>query len=220
MVALVAPFPDAVVSHPIGAGHVIDEVLEEIALRAGLNDHQPRAGELGQLQQKQGRGIELQMAPAVVGHHRIAGGRIEFGVDGVEPLEARLEALHLRRLAHHRAHQSPHQLQDPLLQLEGAAAGPLQPPVGQGQSPDALDGIDAVPHPGVAVVAVHGAGGAGGKQTRDRMLPAQDHVLDLAVQPVEQLAGLLPPDVASARHGDHVRVRTGRAGGRCCEARP
>ena len=59
VVALVAALPDAVISHPVGPRHVIGQVLDEVALVAALHDHQARAGQLGQLQQKQGGGIEL-----------------------------------------------------------------------------------------------------------------------------------------------------------------
>ena len=50
VVALVAPLPNAVVSDPIGPGHVIDQVLYEVPLVLGLDDHQARSGQLGQLQ--------------------------------------------------------------------------------------------------------------------------------------------------------------------------
>ena len=59
VVALVAALPDAVVPHPVGASHVIDEVLQEVPFVAGLHHHQSRTGQLGELQQEQGRGIEL-----------------------------------------------------------------------------------------------------------------------------------------------------------------
>ena len=40
VVALVAALPDAVVGHPVGARHVVGQVLDEVALVAGLHDHQ------------------------------------------------------------------------------------------------------------------------------------------------------------------------------------
>ena len=190
VVALVTPLPDAVIGHPVGAGHVIDQVLNEIPLVAGLDHHQAAAGQLGQLQQVQGGGVQLQVPPAVVGHHRFATAGVELGVDRIEPIQAVLEALHLGGLAQHRVEQSAHQLQHPLVQLKGAAAVAVQVAVGQGQAPDALDRIDAVPHPGVAVVAVHRVGGAGGQQACDRMLAGQHHLLDLAVDRLENLPGL------------------------------
>ena len=203
MVALVAPLPDAVVGHAVGAGHVIHEVLDEIALVAGLHDHQPGAGELGELQQEEGGGVELEVTPAVVGHHGLAAGGVELGVDGVEAVQAGLEALHLGGLAQHGRKQAAHQLQHPLLQLEGPAAGTPQAAVGQGQPPDALHGIHAVAHPGVAVVAMHGVGGAGRQQAAHRVLPLQHHGLDLAVEVLEAAPG------GCGAHG-----RGGRAGGR------
>ena len=190
VVPLVAALPDAVVGDAVGAGHVIGEVLDEVALVAGLHHHQTGAGELGQLQQEQGRGIELQMAPAVIGNHRLARAGVELGVDRVEGIEAALEALHLLRLAQHRAEQSTHQLQHPLLELVDAPAGTVEAPVSHRQAPDALNRVDAVAHPGIAVVAMHGAGGAGGQETRERMLAAEHHLLDLLVEALQQLAGL------------------------------
>ena len=130
------------------------------------------------------------MAPAVIGHHRLARVGVELGVDGVEAIEAVLEALHLGGLAQHGAQQPPHQLQHPLLELEGAPAGAAQAAMGDRQTPDALDRIDAVAHPGIAVVAMHGVGGAGGQQAGDRMLAAEHHRLDLAIELPQQLPGL------------------------------
>ena len=86
---------------------------------AALHNDQARAGQLGQLQQEQGRGIQLQVAPAVIGHHRIATGGVELGVDRIEGRQAGFEALHLGGLAQHRRQQAAHQLQHPLLELEG-----------------------------------------------------------------------------------------------------
>ena len=40
VVALVAPLPDAVIGHPVGPGHVIHQVLDEIPLVARLDHHQ------------------------------------------------------------------------------------------------------------------------------------------------------------------------------------
>ena len=79
------------------------------------------------------------MAPAVVGNHRASGGRVELGVDGMQPVQAVLEALHLRRLAQHGVEQATHQLQHPGFKLVDPAAWSPQPPMGEGQSPDALD---------------------------------------------------------------------------------
>jgi hypothetical protein len=189
MVALVAPLPDAVVGDPIGPGHVVHQVLDEIALIAGLHDHQAGAGELGELQQKEGGGIELEVAPAVVRHHRIAAGGVELGVDRVEAVQAGLEALHLGGLAQHGRKQAAHQLQHPLFELEGAAAGAPQAAIGQGETPDALNRIHAVAHPGIAVVAVHGVGGTGRQQAAQRMLALQNHRLDLAVEILEAVPG-------------------------------
>ena len=92
-------------------------------------------------------------------------------------------------LAQHRVEQAPHELQHPLLQLIDAGGGATQAPVGQGETPDALDRIDAVPHPGIAVVAVDVVGGAGGEQAGDRVLALQHHLIDLAVQFLQVLPG-------------------------------
>ena len=192
MVALVPPFPDAVIGHAVRPGDVIHKVLHEVALVARLHHHQAGASDLGQLQQKHRRGVQLQVAPAVVRHHRRPGSRVELRVQGIEGPQAALEALHLRRLAHHRREQPPHQLQHPLLQLEGPAARPVQAPVGDRQTPNALDGVDAIAHPGVAIVAMHGVCRAGGQQPCQRMLTAENHCVDLAVEMSEEGQGLRP----------------------------
>ncbi len=56
----------------------------------------------------------------------------------------------------------------------------------QAQCPDALNGIHAVPHPCIAVVAVNRVRGAGGKQATDRVLALQHHLADGAVKPLDQ----------------------------------
>ena len=129
------------------------------------------------------------MAPAVVGDNRLARVGVELGVDRIEAIEAGLEAFHLGGLAQHGAQQAPHQLQHPLLKLEGAPAGAALAAMGDCQPPDALNRVDAVAHPGIAVVAVHGVGGAGGQQAGDRMLAIEHHCLDLAIELQQQLVG-------------------------------
>ncbi len=57
VVALVAPLPDAVVGHAVGAGHVVHQILDEVALVAAAHHNQAGAGQLGELQQEQGRGV-------------------------------------------------------------------------------------------------------------------------------------------------------------------
>jgi len=66
--------------------------------------------------------------------------------------------------------------------LRQALLLPLLTAVGQSQSPDALHRIDAVPHPGIAVVAMDGVRGAGGEQAADRVLPIENHPLDGLIQ--------------------------------------
>ena len=190
VVALVAPLPDAVIGHPIGPGHVVHQVLHEVTLVLALDHHQARTGELGQLQQEQRRGIELQMAPAVIGDDGIAAGGVELGVDRIEAIEALLKPLHLRGLAQHRVEQAPHQLQHPLFQLKHPPVVAPQALVCQGQTPDALDRIHAVAHPGIAVVAMHGVGRTGWQQSGDRVLTGQHHRFDLAVDLREHRPGV------------------------------
>ena len=43
------------------------------------------------------------MAPGVIGDHRLACGGVVLGMQGIEQILISLEALHLGRLAHHRA---------------------------------------------------------------------------------------------------------------------
>ena len=210
VVALVTPLPDAVVGHPIGAADVVHQVLEEVPFVAGLHHHQAGAGELGQLEQEQAGGIELEMPPAVVAHNGFATAGVELGVDRIERIEAALEALHLGGLAQHGGEQAPHELEHALLQLEGAAAGPAQAAVGQGQAPDALNGVHAIAHPGIAVVAVNGVGGAGGQQTGERMLAAQHHRIDAAVELLEHGPG---PGVLRFEGWRNAGVSPGGGGG-------
>ena len=159
------------------------QVLKEIHFVTALHHRASALGQLRQLQQKQGGGIELQMPPGVVSDHWLAGAAVVFGVKGVEGVKALFEALHLLGLPHHRAHQAAHEGHHPLFQLPGAQAVlPLLTAVGQSQSPDALHRIDAVPHPGIAVVAMDGVRGAGGEQAADRVLPIENHPLDGLIQ--------------------------------------
>ena len=132
MVALVAPLPDAVIPDPVGPRHVVHQVLQEVALVAGLHHHQAGAGELCQLQQKESGGIELQMAPAVIRHYRCAASGVVFGVQCVERFKAVFEALHLVGLAQHGVEQAAHQLQHPLLQFKHTGGGTAQAAVRQG----------------------------------------------------------------------------------------
>ena len=207
MVPLITPLPNAVVSDPIGPGHVIDQVLHEVPLVLGLDDHQARAGQLGQLQQKQGGGIELEMAPSVVGHHGVAAGGVELGVQGIQPIQAVFEALHLGSLAQHGVEQAPHQLHDPLLQLKSPPVVAPHPGVGHGQAPHALDRIDAVAHPGVAVVSVHRVGGACRQQTRNRVLAGEHDGFDLTVDFFEYRPGFrLSGGAPWGGRGSHVEA--------------
>ena len=101
VVAFIPPLPDAVIRHPISTAEVKNQVLQKRRLGLIGHHHQPGAGELGELQYKQRRGIELQMPPGVIGHHRLTAGGVVFGVQCIEGILARLEALHLVGLAHH-----------------------------------------------------------------------------------------------------------------------
>ena len=183
VVALVTPFPDAVIADAIGPGDVVHEVLDEIRLIAAAHHRQSGSGELGQLQQKQGGGIQLQMAPGVIGHHRITIAAVVLGMQRVERIKTGLEPLHLGGLAQHRSEQPAHQGEHPLVQfpntaavLSGAAA------VGHRQGPDALDRVHAISDPGIAVVPVDGVGGAGWKQPADGVLAVQNNAFNRTVE--------------------------------------
>ena len=193
MVPLVAPFPDAVVGRPIGPGHVEHQVLDEVRFITALDHGAAAPRQLGQLQQKQRGGIQLQVAPGVIGNDGIAAGTVVFGMKRVQRIQAVLEALHLFGLAQHGAHQASHQGDHPLLQLPGPAV--LNTPVApdrQAQGPDALHGIDAVPDPGIAVVAMDGVGGACGQQATHGVLTIQDHPADRAIQPLDDGINAVP----------------------------
>ena len=104
----------------------------------------------------------------------------------IEWIEAALETLHFVRLPQHGPQQPTHQGDHPLLQFPGAlVVVPRAVSVGHGQGPDALNRVDAVAHPGIAVVAVDGVGGAGGQQAADRILALQNHRLNRTVQAFE-----------------------------------
>jgi len=168
---------------------------------------------LRQLQQEQGRGVELQVSPAVVGHHGVAAVGVVLGVQRIQRLQAVLEALQLRRLAQHGVEQPAHQLQHPLLQFEHAGGGTAQAPVGQGQAPHALHGVDAVAHPGIAVVAMHRVGGAGGQQAGHRVLALQHHPLNLRIESLQPVPGFSRTQLQGRHEGGH-----GCAGeGHCAE---
>ena len=70
------------------------------------------------------------MAPAVIGHHGFAAAGIEFGVQGIERIQAGFKPLDLAALAHHGVEQPAHQLQHPLLQFVGPAGRSLLSAVG------------------------------------------------------------------------------------------
>ena len=192
VVAFVAPFPDAVIRGSIRPGDVVHEVLNEIHLIPALDHGAATAGELSQLEQKQGSGIELQMSPGVIRHHRIAAAAVVLRVQSVERIEADFEALHLPGLAEHGSQQPPHQGDHPLLELPGPpVVGSMASTVGHGQSPDALHGVDTVPHPGIAVVAVNRVGGAGGQQTTDWVLTLQHHLLNRTIEPSQDCIAMI-----------------------------
>ena len=193
MVAFVAAFPDAVIGDAIGPSDVINEVLDEVRLVATAHHREATPSELRQLEKKERGGIQLQMAPAVVGHHRVAGAGVVFGVEGIKRVKGRLEPLHLVGLAHHGVEQAPHQRQHPLLEFPGPCCGvALEAAMRHRQTPNALDGVDAVAHPGVAVIAMHGVGCAGRQEAGDGMLPAQHHPFDRCVQALQQGFARLP----------------------------
>ena len=125
------------------------------------------------------------MPPGVIGHHGVTTGTVVFRVQCVQGIQAVLEPLHLSGLAQHRPQQAAHQGDHPLFEFPGPAVLPSPLAAdGQAQGPDALHGIDAIPHPGVAVVAMDRVGGAGGQQTADGVLAFQHHLADGAVQPL------------------------------------
>ena len=187
VIALVAPFPDAVVRHPVSPGHVVHQVLNKCRFVAVVDQGETAAGQLCQLQQEQGRGIDLQMSPAVIRNHWLPAGAVVFGMQGIEWIQAALEAFHLPGLAHHRVEQSAHQVHHALLELPAALAGPLHPAMRCRQAPHTLNGIDAVPHPGIAVIAMHGVSRAGRQQSADRVLALQHHGIDRLIQAVQPL---------------------------------
>ena len=160
---------------------------------AVVDQGEAAAGQLCQLQQEQGRGIDLQMSPAVIRNHGLPAGAVVFGMQGIEWIQAALEALHLPGLAHHRVEQSAHQVHHALLQLPAALAGAFHPVMRLCQAPHTLNRIDAVPDPGIAVIAMHGVGCAGRQQSADRVLALQHHGLDRLIQAVQplQLLGLV-----------------------------
>ena len=142
----------------------MNQVLDEVRFVGAAHHHQAGSGELGQLQQKQRGGIQLQMSPAVIRHHRCSQSAVVLRMQRIQGIEAVLEALHFLRLAQHRLKQAAHQVQHALLKLPGPAAVlAVLSTVGDGQSPHALNRIDAVPDPGIPIVAMHRVGSAGRK---------------------------------------------------------
>ena len=186
VVSLVAPFPHSVVGSPVRPSHVEHQILDEIRFITAVNHGAAALRQLSELQQEQRCGIELQMPPGIVGHHWFTTAAVVFGMQGIQRIEAVFEAFDLPGLTQHRPQQATHQSDHPLFELPGPAV-PFTTVAadGEAQGPDALNGVHTVPDPGVAVIPMDRVGGAGGKQTTDRVLALQHHLADGAVQPFD-----------------------------------
>ena len=59
------------------------------------------------------------------------------------------------------------------------------------QTPDALNGVDAVADPGIAVIAVNSVSRARGEQPADRVLASKHHAINRLVERSELLSSQL-----------------------------
>ena len=74
----------------------------------------------------------------------------------IQRIKTVFKAFNFVRLAQHGAQQAAHERNHALLQFPGSgAAVPITPTMGQGEPPDALDGINTVANPGISVVAMN-----------------------------------------------------------------
>jgi len=155
-----------------------------------LNHDQAALGELGELEQIERRGIELQMpqpSSATTGSPRDVS---NLAWIASPRLRLFFEALHLVGLAQHRHQQAAHQHQDPLLQLKHPLAGSVEAAVRQRQPPDAFEWSTrsrgprhrrSLPWTVLAVLA--------GSRAADRVLTHQHGPLDLAIEELKHRLG-------------------------------
>ena len=59
--------------------------------------------------------------------------------------------------------------------------------MGEGEPPDALDGVHTVANPGIAVVAMDGVCRTGGQQATNGILSFKDHPLDGSIESLKNL---------------------------------
>src|SRR5690606_35903135 len=119
------------------------------------------------------------------------------------------------RLGHHRAQQSAHQMDGPLLELVATSVILVELAIGEREAPHGEDAVDVVSHPRVLIVAMHGDRGARGKQTAERTLFAPNYALDVAKVPIELLPQTrlthehaLPTSAELRKYGDAPRDGT------------
>jgi hypothetical protein len=188
MVGLITPLPNAVIRDAVRPSDVVDQVLNEIGF-VPTPDHGTSAPrQLTQLEKKQRCGIELQVTPSVVVDDGIPRASVVFRMECIQRIQACFEAFNLVRLAQHGAQQTAHESDDVLLQFPGSgAAAPITPTVGEGESPDALDGVHTVANPGIAVVAMDGVCRTGGQQATNGILSFKDHPLDRSIESFKNL---------------------------------
>ena len=106
-------------------------------------------------------------------------------MQGIARVARGFENFHLVGLRHHRAEESPHEMNGALFQFVAPAIVVIEPAVGQAQPPDGENAVDIVAHPGIAVVPVHRDRRAGRQEPAHGILFVDDNGADLPIEGVE-----------------------------------
>ena len=79
------------------------------------------------------------MPPSIIRNDRGSAGTVVFRMQSIQWIEAAFKALHFFGLTHHGVQHSAHQVDDALFKLPATLRAALLAPVGNRQTPDALD---------------------------------------------------------------------------------
>ena len=175
---LVAALPNSVIRRPVSAANVVDQILDERDLHGTPDQVNSSRDHLCQREQVERSGIELEMAPLVVGGNRLAESGVVFSVQGIERVLCVLESLNLCRLAHHRREQPAHQPDHCVFEFAAPTIIGRMAPIRERQAPYGINAIDVIANPGIGVVSVHRYRRAGRQEAGHRMLPRQNYRLN------------------------------------------
>ena len=127
----------------------------------------------------------MQMSPVIVTDDGAAGGRVVLRMQGIARVARGFENFHLVGLGHHRAEETPHEMNGALFQLVAPAIFMIEPAVCEAQPPDGENTVDIVANPGIAVVPVHGYRRARRQKPAHGILLVDDNGADLPIEGVE-----------------------------------